>query len=166
MLHSIGYVLDHRLYFYSTCRDDGTLKMCMEHSPRKSRSCSTCRAQRLTANKTLASAQLCFIGPNFPAFVSNFIVNGSRTALQILPDTIERCLGCVICVPAERRHLLAQPCFEAPTLPKADMLTLAHLQLLGWGRAETQPRLTSKLQPHLILALFFRPPQSLCRPIN
>lgn len=67
----------------------------MEHSPRKSRICNTCRAQRpALTNKKLAPARSRSI------VVSNFVANGSRTASQILSDDSEGCLKCVI-----REHL-------------------------------------------------------------
>jgi len=44
-----------------------------------------CRAQpHTTTNQSLTAASACFFRPKTPAPVSNFVVSGLRTALQIL----------------------------------------------------------------------------------
>jgi hypothetical protein len=98
----------------------------MEHSPRESRICNTCRAQRpALTNKKLAPARSRSIGPNFLALVSSFVANGSRTASQILSDDSEGCLKCVI-----REHLRSDararhsPVLRLKHVPEADMLAL------------------------------------------
>lgn len=82
----------------------------------KARSVTLAGAQHPAfTNETLAPVQSHSIGSNFLALVSNFVVNSSRTASQILSGNSE---GCLEYVPAEQRPLATQPCFEAQTYPR------------------------------------------------